>query len=155
MVLFGRAILHNLSTFPAKTDYFCLTVRSKGIIFVPPNAYWHSDSPNGRKQHNMSPFSWKVAITVQINNTNVHQMDKSVTASVTIRVYRSIYMIVMCTQPFNQTRHKFAIICWGCRVSKFDYCSMAANSCRNWAGLRQSCSDMQEIWPDNSLHSDT
>lgn len=62
-----------------------------------------------------------------------------------------IWSIFMCTQPFNHTRHNFAIVCWGCCVSMFDYCSMAANSCRNWAGLRQFSSDMQKIWPDNSF----
>lgn len=53
-LLFEQDVLSILSIFPTKTGYFYLTVCSKGIIFVPANSNWHTDSPNGWKQHDMS-----------------------------------------------------------------------------------------------------
>lgn len=53
-LLFEQAVLSILSSFPTKTGYFYLTVCSKGIIFVPANSNWHTDSLNGWKQHDMS-----------------------------------------------------------------------------------------------------
>lgn len=71
-----------------------------------------------------------------LNIATIHQMEKSVTASVTISIYICICML--CTK---------LLIFWSCKTGVF------ANSSREWTGL-QCYSGMQKIWPDNSLHSD-